>query len=388
MQKRNIKLKIISIKKRNIKKSLKLTFIVTFSIITILLIYLIYQQIFVKETIEETTVINSYQCKGTIDYKVLLNPNVLYEAGYLPEGNIIITEYISEILPVFKFSFNADKEISMSGEYEIVAQVEGYSGSKETYTTIWQKDFVLLPLTEFDETNNKLEIAEEISLDLEKYSLFAKQVIKESKVNTSVKLNIFMNVNLVSNSNYGSIVENIKPSITIPLNAAYFKIDGNLLEEKSGDNTITTESVQLVNKKLVVIYSILLVIMILLIVMLIIYTRIIEEDPHKKLLNKIFKKYGNHLVSVTNNLSEYICDYYTVQSIEDLIRISEEVSKPVMYKYSPQFKNINKFYVFNEGISYIYNTDQYIDKHAIEENEIVNQSLVEAKDNTKDVADL
>jgi hypothetical protein len=45
---------------------------------------------------------------------------------------------------------------------------------------------------------------------------------------------------------------------------------------------------------------------------------------------------------------------FSVKSFEDLIKISDEIEKPIFYNYSENIGHMNKFYIINENTSYIY----------------------------------
>jgi len=47
-------------------------------------------------------------------------------------------------------------------------------------------------------------------------------------------------------------------------------------------------------------------------------------------------------------------EVHEVKSIDDLIRVSDEIEKPVMYRYNKNVRDINRFYVFDDNFVYIF----------------------------------
>ncbi len=79
-----------------------------------------------------------------------------------------------------------------------------------------------------------------------------------------------------------------------------------------------------------------------------------------KTLNKIFKKHGNRLVALKINI-EPAEQYINVRDIEDLVRIADEINKPIMYKYSSTPQEITRFYIIEENTLYLFDLKEYID---------------------------
>ena len=90
------------------------------------------------------------------------------------------------------------------------------------------------------------------------------------------------------------------------------------------------------------------VLLILSLLFLLFFTRGTEPDAHEKLLNQIFKKHGDRMVALISEVSRSYEFQYEVKSIEDLVRISDEVEKPVLYQYQDDRNGICRFYVLLE----------------------------------------
>jgi hypothetical protein len=75
-------------------------------------------------------------------------------------------------------------------------------------------------------------------------------------------------------------------------------------------------------------------------------------DKTEKLVNKIKKKYGEWMVEVNKPPKRTLgSENIEVKSLEDLIKISEELGKPVIY-YNDGTKH--NFYILDESVQYQY----------------------------------
>ena len=98
----------------------------------------------------------------------------------------------------------------------------------------------------------------------------------------------------------------------------------------------------------------------------------------KKQLSKIFKSHGTRLVAINNEIGTTFGMYYKVKSIEDLVRIADELGRPILYRYSTDPKEITKFYIHDDKSMFSFNLKDMLaekDVVAIEkENKLLNDS--------------
>jgi hypothetical protein len=189
-----------------------------------------------------------------------------------------------------------------------------------------------------------------------------------------------MNIDLTGITDKGPIEKSISPSLIIPLDVDMFEIT----EENIVDQTEAIEEIKQVqkpiNKNLIIIYGIILVFLIIALIILIFFTKLAcEKNPLEKELSRIFKKYGDRLVALNSDIS--ITNSKNVNSIEDLVKIADEIERPIVYKYCEN-KEINKFYVsdvnemFLLDLKYLDNSEQTNDKKDIME-DIITEDVTE-----------
>lgn len=342
--------------KKSINKRLKIVLLVALLILTASISVLLFMTFKHPGVKEEKKALLNYKNKTDIKYKVFLKPNPLYNSESLEEDKLYLTSFIDHIKTNFQYQFSVDKPADIKGDYEIIAIVEGYTTKEEKIKSIWKKEFNLSPKTGFESKNSKVNIDKEITFSLEEYNSFASQIRDVTGINTSTRLIFVMNINVYTKEGKNAIEKKLAPAIVIPLETSYFEISKSGVEEKP-EVIEETKQVQLpINQNLVIAYSIALGIALLGLLYLLIFVKgNAPVDILKKRLNKIFKTHGSRLVAINTEIGTSFGMYYRLKSIDDLVRMADELGKPIMYKYSKDPKEITKFYIHDDKSMYSYN---------------------------------
>ena len=338
----------INIDKR-LRQGLITSLLIAFGIIS----FLLYNQAFNRGFEEKKTILYKYQQGADINYNVFLKPNPLYENNSLGEGKVYITEFIKSINLALNYAYSAEKPADIKGNSEVIAVMEGFTDGDKDTKSIWKKTFSLVPKKDFKAQEKSFSIAEDVSLNLEDYNAIANKIIQDSKVGSQVRLSVFMNVNLKAETHKGVIEEKVSPMITIPLNTNFIEITKDQIVERPGAIE-ETEKIQIpVNKKIIAIYTLALIAFLSTLFWLKSYTIGTEKDQLTKSLNGIFKKHGDRLVALNGAIPSSLETFYKVKSIDDLVKIADEIAKPIFYNHSSYLKDITKFYVFDDNFAYI-----------------------------------
>lgn len=346
--------------KREISKNLKIILLGILVFLLLIISFLLFRELRHSSFTESKKVLYNYKTETNIEYEVNFKPNILYDTPTLGEGNVYITEYVDDINATFIFEFNGERTSEIKGDYEIIGIMEGFTGEGEKYKKLWTKNYVFLPKVEFDSQDQQIAFNEKVTIHLDTYEDFIEVFKKETKVMSQARLALFMNINLVVNTDEGLIEKKFSPNIAFPLDVGYFQIT----KSQIGENLEAIEEIiriQLpINKKMVIIYAIMLVIILTLLLCLVFLTVGIAKDEFIRELNKIFKKHGSRLVALNNNEAELNKLTFTVKTIEDLVRVADEIGKPIMYKYSTEPGDITEFYIFADQGVYIFDLKSYL----------------------------
>jgi len=350
-----------------INKKLKIGLMCLFICIVAASSFLLYRTINYPGTKEEKVTLYSYTHKPDIKYVVTLKPNVLYKQQSFGEEQTYIAEFTDQIKGTFSYLFEGEEVAEIKGNYEILAIIEGYIGEGEKEIVIWSKEIPMLTQTSFETKEKSLSIVKDFSINYAEYKSFVEEFTKTSKVNTKTRIRIPMNINLKADTGKGVVEEKLIPTMVIPLDTSYFRIGEENVEEKPGTLEETNEVQLPINKKIVTLYSIILGIFFIGLLYLIFFTsQYSEQSPRGKALNRIFKNHGSRLVALDMVLDTMENKQIQVKSIDDLVRVADEVERPIMYIYSEDYEEISEFYVMEEHFIYVFNLKEALIREKID----------------------
>ncbi|KJS22729.1 MAG: hypothetical protein VR72_04135 [Clostridiaceae bacterium BRH_c20a] len=356
MEFNNLKVKsIIFIKvKLRMAKMLRISLITVLGLFTVFVFVLLYQAWTSPGTVEEKVQIYSYKHKGEVDYRVNLHPNPITSEESLGKGQYYLTPFVKNINTSFKYQFLGDKVADITGEYEVTAYMQGIRRELDKIFIIWNKPYILSAKETFEAKDKEIALSKELPLDLKIYNDFVAKFFKDHEIQTEVILSLNWDVRINAQTENGMIQEQLTPSITIPLNTKYFQITEDLSKSKEGviENTVITTLP--VDETKLTVYGVLAFIFIIGIILIIFKTENTIVNPVKKQWKKIHKDHGERLVALENELSINSDSLLNVKTFEDIVKVADELGKPIMYRGNLEHDEEQVFYVLNEPRIFTY----------------------------------
>lgn len=292
----------------------------------------------------------NYEHMGGVNYSVLNVKNSIYDDKKLGENMTYISNYIESINVNFNNIISAEENMSIKGVYNIYAELTSYNENDNEKQIIWSKTFEIVPEKNFEVTDEQYEINEVVNIDYNYYNNYAQEIAASSGVNLPVDLNVKIDGTLLIGD---KIKEPINSQITIPLGNNYFNItksaDVNKLANKEQD-VIRKE-----NGESVFGYILGIIICLAVIASINIFTKGKKDNENERNITSIFKNYGSRIVAVKSiNINNYK-NQFNIITKEDMIKLSDELNKPILYKYSIEKKDIEYLYIIDEDTIYILN---------------------------------
>lgn len=342
-------------KKYNINRYARIGSIAAVVIIIAGLSLLLYKTLNNHKFVEKKLSLYSYRHKGKVNYSVLLGPNMVYSEKSLGEGKTYINDFIDSINATFKYDFSGERKAEIKGYYDIVGVLEGLVVEEKESKTVWKKEYVFIPKTSFAVNDNKFSVEKAVKIRLKDYNTFVEKIIKESNVNFDTKFTIMCNISLEANTDKGLIKEKMCPTMEVPLNKKIFEIKGNLSGEKEGSIEKVIKEPVPINRKVVLIIYIFIGICLCVLIFLLFFTASsVMASPFEKRLKKIFKLHGDRIVAIDNDIEITDESLMNVVSIEDLVRISDDICKPILYINISISGETHKFYVLDHNKVYLF----------------------------------
>lgn len=338
--------------KYNIDYKVKFALVVILTLGTLVLfsfsLYEVYHETYTTSSVDRM----KYEGEANIDYSVRLRPNMIYEVENIKDVPII-ENYIDEINVDYSYVFKENLNIKPDIVGNLVISLEGYTGDKDNYKTIFKKEFQNIPLLadDFDKGLNG-----NVSIDYWSYKDFIREAFEEAKISVATKLNILLKLNIKYDNEFKALEYNIEPYIDIPISENIIVFNTANGVEKHQDEYVDSIEKRIDPRYTLIKWCIFIGIILLLILGFILVKTQGKNKPTKKmkLLNKIYKQNNSILIGTRNNIDTAGKETIWVNNFNDLVKISEEIRRPIYYLYNEDIYSINEFYLLSESIVYIY----------------------------------
>ena len=333
------------IKRKKLPNKIRTAIIGIFAILLIFSLYSIYSAYGKPLETQETDVLISYSQTGTYNYDVYLLDNLIYNKTVLKPGEgVLFKNIVDHINATFNYNFKIDSESTIFGTYKILALVQ---------TDMWSKTYTLVPEKSFTKTGKNAAFTQSFPIDF----LYFEDVVAE--INSQIGVNspnpslvITSYIQVDTENDIGDVHETFSPSISVSLNKNVISMSEVLSSSDYGSKTekhtvihsdVATERTN---------WGIITIIFAIILAIILIFTKNIAEafDKTEKMIKKIRKKYGEWIIDVKKPPKEAIdSNVITVETIEDLMKTSEELAKPVLYYKK---NNTHNFCVIDNQLFY------------------------------------
>ena len=293
----------------------------------------------------------TYAHSGTSHYNVCLKPNSLYETTTIGENKTYFRKITERIDTVFEYEFIIDHDAGITGEYDVTACVASADD--------WEKCFTLVPKTTFNSSGTSAAFTESLQIDPAHYEEVLSDINDELGVRTQDStLTIKYNIHTVARTDAGDVDESLTPSLVIPLNKNVFSIKNNA-DGKTGSiktkKTIFKQNV-VDRRRFSTAAAILTLILLIAFGFRTSDPKIVLSETEKEILSAR-KRYGDWIADAVNVPIESEQVAISLRSLDDLVKIAEELGKPIIQK-------TDAYYIFDGSIRYEYHL--VVDEHGME----------------------
>jgi hypothetical protein len=353
MSRRKIKFKRIGINSK-IRKG----FIAIFCIILFISSYssiVAFQQ---PTTKKETISICDYNQRGNFDYTVYLKSSTFYDdkKTLKPGQDLIFKKITDSIDGSFNYKFTCNQTGIINISYKVDADLS---------TNVWSKVYNLIPLKTFEIEGYTGNFTINFPIDFVYFEDIIDRISDETGVfageqTLDIKCSVFLNARL-KNAN---ISESFSHSLSINLGNNIIETSDNLsqtISDKLFDvrEVFQPELVEYQQNSLIAPFAF---IIILIAFIGLTKSKVITISKAEKIMLKLLKKYGEWIIEVDNPTSmDSIKNVIKLKSSDDIIKISEELGKPIFY-YQDSLNNEKKYnlYILDGEVQYIYILDSKI----------------------------
>lgn len=283
----------------------------------------------------------AYSTKSEIQYALSFIDDPMYNQASIEFGEGYITKFVDSVKLSFLYGFSAANAADISGSYTATALLEATYNDDDL---VWKKDYQIVPPTSFSGE----KAVESVSLPLSEYIAFAKAMQQNTGVTTYVKMTVTYTVNASAVVDGKPVSETSESTLIIPITGDVLVMGGLPVNEQSKalESRVLRE---LLPKKPALIVSIALLMPLAgALICLAVLTKGVLEDPVRRELNTILKKYSGRLVELHPGSLIDACDFISVSAFKDLLLVADEMKKPILKSCGDNHLD-TEFYVLSEN---------------------------------------
>lgn len=319
----------MKLNKKCLNGKIRKPLILLFSLLFLGALYCLYYLYRQPADIVKEEPVYAYKHQGDIGFRAVIKPNTVFkETTIMDPGKTIYRGLMESFTATYAYQFRADQPAEIKGTYNVTATIEAKD--------MWKLDYVLVPQTAFSQSGKEVAFHNERTLDLAYFEQVIKLVDTELGVNArEPKLIVKTNINLEADTGEQVLKEQLAPTMIIPLTSGSFQVgEDGLTAKKEGSLTKKITAPNPIKGKTIYTQGAAIVLGALLICLILLtQNRPLIQDPRKsrqEFWRNFWKKYGDRIIKTNHepNPAESI----SVNSMDDLVRVADELSKPIIYK--------------------------------------------------------
>lgn len=311
-----------------------------------------------KKTATEETVVFEYSCQPSVNYAVNIRPNELYPGTVLEEGGYYSKLLLEHIQADFAVDYQGSDTTPIKIQYQVLATVNGYQGQDAGKNIYWTKSFPLTEEKTVEIEGDSWRGEEQINFTLGDYDALAVRAKEITGMKVSNEVIVELSGTITAQTATEEVTIPFSSNLQIPLLEDVFQVTKTGGEPVQGSVTETEEIIMPFDRTKV---SLLTVLMLLCIAAIPVLKFVIKEPDELTLLRKknngIIKNYGSRMVAMQEIPDLEYSRYYQVYSMKDMIKIADEMQKPIIYIPDENMvvRN-NELFIISENSLYRWNS--------------------------------
>ena len=319
-----------------IRKSVKTACIVISIILCIISCYNLINVNSDRGIISSKKAIYSYKNKFNYSYDVTLKDNKFMETKYSDKSKKnYVTDLIDNLELNLNYNYEGSLESDISYKYKIVGKINGVYSKDGEEVNVWEKEYTLKDETSNSKKSNNINIKEKLNLNLSEQNALVKEFQDELQMSLNTNYVVMLIVNTETTIDGEKVENEYTSSVAIDLGQKVTAISGenNLEKEDSIAKEVTSKEKS--NIISIIVNGIILIASVCLFVFVIRKETVnIVKNDYKQELNRILRLCQDKIVEASTNPIADASNIVDVKDFGEMIKVSEELFKPILYWYS------------------------------------------------------
>lgn len=300
----------------------------------------------------------NYSNEEKAGYQVNVASDELYDFNALGENQYYMSDYVGSIEAEFQDDYKGSQKVEIEGNYKVTSELRGYTteyeGEKEVKYTVWSKKSVTQEEKSFKEETDQYNIDEKVKVDIQPYIKFIKQLAEEKQYGMPTELIVRMEGKKLIHTPKEVVEMPIDTSLTIPINETYFRIEKEVPEAVKDEQKETVTVIEPTNTAYIVECGVVSGLSVIACIMIGVFGKeYSEREKYERRIKRIFTEHGSRMVGVDKlNKGQFENAYY-VTKIEDLVKLADELEKPIIYIKEQETAEIDTLYIADSQNLYI-----------------------------------
>lgn len=341
--------------KTKLRASIRNTMFLFFGIMICVSMYNILVNTLFKPNEEQEQTIYKTKESFKQENSVVIKKNKYMEAEDIKENQAYVTDLLQKIKTNYTYKYEGENIQGINVTYKVKATLKSsylHEGKEEEF---WNKDYILLEEKSKKSENNVIEINEDLEIDVTKYNDLVKEFVEEIQISIASKLCVNFEVNISAFVNGERVIDNYNNEMQITLGDKLTNISGKFDDEKEDAKTNKLEVKKETNRGATIGWTLLAITSVFGIIKMKKDTKTTNRitNTFKIELNQILNSCGDRIIKIDSNHSIYGNNTIEVRDINELVKLSEETFKPILYYQVPN-KNSAWFYIVLDKEIYRY----------------------------------
>jgi hypothetical protein len=294
-----------------------------------------------------------YEQNAKIDYTVGLHPNPLFDSDELGPGIAYFLNLITDIRVHATYSLRTDRPIPVECVYRLTGTLRAYDTNTKEGVVIWSRPYTLIEDKTTHAEGGQVTLGETVAVDVHSYLPVLAQIEELTEVKPArAVLTLEWHTRALTAEGI-PIGEGTVTTLEIPIGAKCFTIAGEPAAKDEGSFTVAdvrTDPRVIAERRTWMIGS---VVSAALLWCFVTFTTVSLTEKKVQAENAALKKAGSRLArSLTPEPpGEKVID---MCSIDDLLRVADELGKPVVLIAQGEEDGANLFFVIDGETRYQY----------------------------------
>ena len=319
--------------KVKIRKSTKYFYIICIMSLIIVLSSSLIQNLLKNNTIKKKEEIYSYTNEFNYNYDVNLINNKYIDQKTLQMNEVYVTDLIDNIHLNINYDYIGNKASDLEYDYKILGKLQAVYTKDGEEQKVWDKEEVLFDSETQKQMSDKISIQEPIELNLKDKNKLITDFEKEMNMTLKTTYMIILQVDVKTEIDDEPVVNQYTSAVSIDLGEKTTQIKGENNKDETSYVTKTKEENENINIVAISLDTILIIILLIGLKYITRNTVAINKikNNYRKELNRMLRLCQDKIVKIKDKVDIKQENIVDVKDFGEIIKVSEELFKPILY---------------------------------------------------------